>query len=321
MYNIFKMRKISFALLLVSTLPLVSCTNANMDRNLVPANRIVQEPVYPETQYAPTRAQFLSTQSPDIQKALAIYQKTGKAPIIQTNEFVKYPFGLSQPIINCLPLNVCDVVLEHGERVRAIDLGDKARWTYSVDYSGSSHDLSSIQAHVAFKPKDYDLSTSAIIITNRRAYYLGLISSKQTYVRQVRFYYPNDIQKQWNKLLANSQQHWSAHNANTVAKLPNIDVNNLDFNYHINKPLFANRPAWMPVRAFNDGTHVYIEMPASMRTSNAPALFVINNNGQKALVNYRVRDNYYIVDDLFKKAVMVTGVGRTQERVTINYYG
>jgi type IV secretory pathway VirB9-like protein len=39
------------------------------------------------------------------------------------------------------------------------------------------------------------------------------------------------------------------------------------------------------------------------------------------MVNYRVRGDYYIVDKLFDQAVLVSGVGREQDRVSIRYTG
>ncbi len=77
---------------------------------------------------------------------------------------------------------------------------------------------------------------------------------------------------------------------------------------------------WKPVRAFDDGTHVSIQMPAGMKASEAPALMVAAGSGSQ-MVNYRVRGDYYVVDRLFDQAVLVSGVGRQQDRETIQYSG
>ena len=39
------------------------------------------------------------------------------------------------------------------------------------------------------------------------------------------------------------------------------------------------------------------------------------------MVNYRVRGSYFVVDRLFAKGVLLAGVGREQDRVTIAYAG
>jgi len=47
-----------------------------------------------------------------------------------------------------------------------------------------------------------------------------------------------------------------------------------------------------------------------------PMLLVSSTSGE-SLVNYRVKDNTYIVDQLFKEAYLIIGAGNNQERVTI----
>ena len=91
-----------------------------------------------------------------------------------------------------------------------------------------------------------------------------------------------------------------------------VDPGQLNFSYKISGPQMP----WKPVRAFDDGTHVYIQMPAGMKASEAPALMVAAGSGSQ-MVNYRVRGDYYVVDRLFDQAVLVAGVGRQQDRETI----
>ena len=57
-----------------------------------------------------------------------------------------------------------------------------------------------------------------------------------------------------------------------------------------------------------------------MKVSEAPAL-MIKAAGGSQLVNYRLAGNYFVVDRLFKQAMLVSGVGREQDRVTIAYVG
>ncbi len=61
-------------------------------------------------------------------------------------------------------------------------------------------------------------------------------------------------------------------------------------------------------------------MPATTKSSEAPALLVAAGDGSE-MVNYRVRGDYYVVDKLFDQAVLVSGVGREQDRVSIRYTG
>lgn len=57
-----------------------------------------------------------------------------------------------------------------------------------------------------------------------------------------------------------------------------------------------------------------------MKTADAPALLIAASGGNQ-MVNYRVRGNYYVVDRLFDNAVMVAGVGREQDHVSVAYTG
>ena len=78
-----------------------------------------------------------------------------------------------------------------------------------------------------------------------------------------------------------------------VASLASLDPGALNFSYAVSGPKLP----WKPVRAFDDGTHIYIQMPATTKSSEAPALLVAAGDGNE-MVNYRVRGDYYVVDKL-----------------------
>jgi type IV secretion system protein VirB9 len=61
---------------------------------------------------------------------------------------------------------------------------------------------------------------------------------------------------------------------------------------------------------FDDGLKTYIQMADGMKAGEAPALF-IKDDGQVNLVNYRVKDNYYVVDRIFNQAELRNGVKET----------
>ncbi|HVA68096.1 MAG TPA: TrbG/VirB9 family P-type conjugative transfer protein, partial [Candidatus Binataceae bacterium] len=81
--------------------------------------------------------------------------------------------------------------------------------------------------------------------------------------------------------------------------LASLDPGALNFSYAVSGPKLP----WKPVRAFDDGTHIYIQMPATTKSSEAPALLVAAGDGSE-MVNYRVRGDYYVVDKLFDQAVL-----------------
>lgn len=82
-----------------------------------------------------------------------------------------------------------------------------------------------------------------------------------------------------------------------------LAVERLDFNYAIS----GDKPAWRPLRAFDDGRQTFIEFPASIAVGEAPPLFVVGEKGEAQLVNYRVAGRYYVVDRLFDTAELRLG--------------
>lgn len=78
------------------------------------------------------------------------------------------------------------------------------------------------------------------------------------------------------------------------------------------------------MRVFNDGRKTIIEMPGTMEQTEAPTLLVVRREGgifrdeETVMVNYRVQGNRYIVDTVFDRAILIAGVGGSQDRVTIS---
>jgi type IV secretion system protein TrbG len=60
---------------------------------------------------------------------------------------------------------------------------------------------------------------------------------------------------------------------------------------------------------------VFIEFPCGIGQGELPPLFVIGPEGEGRLVNYRVRQNYMIVDRLFAAAEL--RLGQRQQTVRI----
>ena len=85
-----------------------------------------------------------------------------------------------------------------------------------------------------------------------------------------------------------------------------VDVNNLNFAYAIQAPRFR-KPAWTPLQVFDDGRKTFIRFPKARQRTEAPALFVLGSQGELQLVNYRVQNDFYVVDRLFEAAELRVG--------------
>lgn len=276
------------------------------------ANEIIEHNIEYKHAEAPATGKFLYSDSPDIQKAMNEYMDKGKAPIIRKPGFEIYPYEESEPVMYCQPLRACDVELEAGEELLGIALGDTVRWDIETIFSGDKENLI---PHVVIKPKETDLATNLVISTTKRTYHIGLISSEKNYARRFKFYYPREFVSEKVSKEQIEAKKSTESKTNTVSDLPVLSADNLNFDYSIEGD---SSLSWRPVRAFDDGIHVYIQMPRIMNSHEAPVLMVRQGGTNSvSMVNYRVKKNYYVVDRLFNEAMLLLGVGDHQEKVMI----
>lgn len=214
--------------------------------------------------------------------------RTGFADAVQV-----YPYaeGLIYHVITA-PGRVTDIALEPRETLGSVASGDTARWVIGDTTSGSGADK---RTHVLVKPIASSLSTNLVITTDRRSYHLALTSDAATAMAALSWTYPADA------LLAIRKAAASAEAAAPVAS--GLDVDQLHFNYAIS----GDKPAWRPLRAFDDGRQTFIEFPATLAVGDAPPLFLVDGKDQAQLVNYRLRGHYYVVDRLFDTAELRLG--------------
>ncbi len=109
---------------------------------------------------------------------------------------VIFTFGLDQPTIVCRVLEICDISLEAGEKIRDVSLGDTARWDIDTATSGQGATLTE---HLVVKPFDTGLNTSMMVTTNRRTYHLRLKSSANDFMPAVSFNYPQNLKEKLKK--------------------------------------------------------------------------------------------------------------------------
>ena len=171
-----------------------------------------------------------------------------------------------------------------------------------------SGDGESKRTHILVKPFSAGLTTNLVITTSRRTYHLRLASTAATAMAGISWIYPQD------DLIALKRQAAAARAAAPVAS--GLDIAQLHFNYAIS----GDRPPWRPLRAFDDGRQTYIEFPPALAQGDAPPLFLLGPDGKAELVNYRLRDRYYVVDRLFGAAELRLGL-KKQEIVRITRTG
>jgi type IV secretion system protein VirB9 len=241
---------------------------------------------------------------------------SGVKPVAGTAGTVQFVFGDTQPSLVCAPLQVCDIELQSGEVISNFNVGDLVRWRIEPARSGSGE--GEIE-HIIIKPLDVGLRTSMIITTNRRTYYIALVSHRTEYMPRVSFQYPDDTAQKWQGFQKeNEVRLFDKREAEAPS---NALLKNLSFEYTID-----GDASFRPDRVFNDGNKTFLEMPKNLHQGEAPTLLVIRGEdgilpwGKKAeevIVNYRVQGNRYVVDSIPDQLILIAGAGDFQSKVVI----
>jgi type IV secretion system protein VirB9 len=315
------MKRIATTSILSLALTLAAC--ASQQKTEPPPLTVVpqaaMEAEAPQTPPPPTGAELLAEQPAEVQAAVKDHGMNQGWPAYHTARHVLYPYNEGpDPIVDCAPLRTTDIQLQPGETITDVAMGDTERWMATPASSG---DPTNATPHLVVKPQAPGIATNLTIYTTGHIYHMLLRSRPARAMQEVEFYYPRELMESMRKAdEATAQAKAESPNAIDppagITRAAAVDPGRLNFAYDVSGP----QVPWKPIRTFDDGTHVFIQMPDGMKTSDAPALLVAAGHGSQ-MVNYRVRGDYYVVDRLFDRAVLVSGVGREQDRVTIQYAG
>ncbi len=218
---------------------------------------------------------------------------------------VLYLYGAGQPVLICSPLNVCLIELEAGENIRpgSVHLGDQARWQVSPIMGAGE------RTHLVVKPTDVGLETTMAIVTDRRTYYLRLVSRLEDHMPAIAWLYPGDLEDRMGAFYATE----AARKQEQVFVATGEDIAKLDFNYTVSG---CSTCLWRPLRVYNDGEQTIIQLGRSMPELEAPALLVVSGKTE-GLANYRLSGDRYVVDHVFEEAILVAGLGASRDKVRI----
>jgi P-type conjugative transfer protein TrbG len=204
------------------------------------------------------------------------------------------------------PGQVTDIALQEGETLVGpgpVAAGDTVRWMIGDTISGRG---ATARVHILVKPTRPDIATNLVINTDRRTYHVELRASPRIYMASVSWIYPQD------ELIALRQAEAEAARAAPVAD--GFTLERLNFSYRIS----GDRPEWRPLRVFDDGQRTLIEFSPDIAQGEMPPFFILGEDGEAELANYRVSGRYIIVDRLFERAELRLGAGRRQVKVQIS---
>ena len=217
---------------------------------------------------------------------------------------VIFLFGEIQPSVVCSPLQVCDIELQPGEIVRDVLVGDTVRWKVEPATSGAP---GAQAVHLIVKPSEAGLVTSMVVTTSRRTYHIQLKSHHSQYMARVGFDYPEDVSARFAEINARMEA--------SIVPGAGVPADQLNFSFQM-----SGTARWKPTRIYSDGQKTYIQFPSALSGQDAPVLFVVSG-GQNRIVNYRMNGTMMVVDYYIDQAILVSGVGNRQQKITIRRGG
>jgi type IV secretion system protein VirB9 len=204
---------------------------------------------------------------------------------------IKY-LSYDRPVqIICQPLMLTDLELLPDENIISINSGDTSRWLFQSIATQSDDQLC---FHVLIKPKEPNLKTNLIVVTDKHTYYVELVSQKISSSKKLLAFFDPSI------------------NTSTT------DLKLIDNDYRIKEPIFQKTPNWLPHYIYNDGSSVFISIPL-LKSGVAPSFYVIDETARQNIVNYYLNDNIYQITQLFHKGLLVQGVGSEQKKLLIEH--
>ena len=152
-----------------------------------------------------------------------------------------------------------------------------------------------LQHHLVIKPDYSGLSSTLIVVTNKRIYQMELESTKTTYMPKVSWVYPRAIQD------SESWIRWQQSKQLTT-EFTGVDPELLSFNYKMSHPVL-NKPNWLPTQVYDDGIKTYVILDNMSLLTEYPVAF----NERNEIINYRTKENTIIIDQLIEKITLRLG--------------
>ena len=181
--------------------------------------------------------------------------------------------------IYCKLNYLTDIQLHEGEQITFVGGGDTGKWmldTATIDGT----------PHLYLKPIARNAKTNLIINTTHHSY--------QVLCNEGDWYNP---MIKWSYGAENIQKSIAMQKMNALTSTGAVsDIESLNFDYSIRGDV-----SWKPKRVFDDGKKTWIQFDHAIK--KLPILFV-KEKGKKGaeMVNYKVRDDCFVVDRTFPEA-------------------
>lgn len=179
------------------------------------------------------------------------------------------------------------IEFEKGEQVRTISMGDTTAWQTVV-----------MDNKLFLKPVANYPETHMTVLTNNRTYHFELDAVELTNITDddvlfyIKFLYPESDDK--NIVIFNTNR--------TRDDMPDLrDLSKYNFNYE-----FSGSSQVAPIKVFDDGEFTYLEF--ADKNAELPAIFAVDSEGYEKIVNFRIVENYVVVEQVTSQLTLRNGV-------------
>ena len=172
-----------------------------------------------------------------------------------------------------------------GEEIDNISMGDTTGWQ-----------VVPINHRIFLKPVEDEALTNMTVITNKRLYYFELHAmhaesiDDPRLVFNMKFLYPDE---------GYDDMGFTTYNQ----KPTSLDLDTpekYNFNYTI-----SGEENISPIKLFDDGEFTYIQFRD--KNTDIPAVFVVGNDDQEAMVNYRISGEYVVIERVASRMTLRRG--------------
>lgn len=174
------------------------------------------------------------------------------------------------------PNYITDIVLQPGETLSRISLGDRQRWIIETYYDDIKE-----QNHIYIRPIQEGIETNMIIATDRHHYQLALATS-MSYNPIVAWKYPGET------------SYMGSRKKTLTMEVDSVDK--LNFAYAISK---KHKYDWMPRYVFDDGFNTYLSIDPDEFEKINPAIFTRNRLDNVVLVDYEKINGNIVIRNVY----------------------
>ncbi len=158
------------------------------------------------------------------------------------------------------------------ETIQTISMGDSVAWM--INPQGN---------RLFIKPIEQDATTNMTLITDKRIYLFELHGAEAKSIDDkavtwiLRFIYPEE------------EKNFTVSNLDQVPDLDSEDLSKYNFRYTV-----SGSEDVTPLRIFDDGEFTYFEFRD--KNGEIPAFYQVDSQNNEALINYRARGPYIVVE-------------------------